>query len=583
MGLSPTTAKSFRAWALIALLSVLGAAAVSGQARGATDPTVAAVGDMACSSGYPDDNGGNGTATSCRYRYVSDLVVNPLPAGLLDLGDNQYETGALADFRQSYGPTFGRANAVVYPSIGNAEYDTGGAKGFFDYFAEEGVTSRILSTATDASHWADGYYSFDIGAWHLIALNSNCKQVGGCGSGSTQEKWLKKDLAANPFRCTLAYWHHPRWNSGDNGNDSNTAAFWTDLYNAHADVVLNGHGNHHYERHAPQNANGAPDDKGVREFIVSTGGEEHGTPPRAPGDADTLQVTDYTSFGVLRMTLHAGGYDWQFVPEVGSSFTDSGSETCRWVSAQTPGAPALKATAGENVVHLSWPAPSNGGTPITGYKVYRGTSAGDETLLETLSDVTSFDDFSGTAGTKYYYRVAAVNRVGEGPQSSEVSATPTPPPPPPPPSQPPPDPFPAPVPGSPTPLPGPGSEPPARAGALDVLSFGKAVVGSDGKARVSIRCTTRLVRRCRGKLSVALAGAPRASHAKKVKRGFARYSIGSLRKRTIEVQLTRSDAKAVRALSRIQLAHRRLRLTARTGMAGTIFEQTSLLLVSRTH
>src|SRR6185437_10825384 len=108
----------------------------------------------------------------------------------------------------------------------------------FDYFAETGVASRILKTATDASHWDDGYYSFDIGAWHIIALNSNCKKVS-CSNGSTQEKWLKKDLAANPYRCTVAYWHHPRWNAGDLGNDSSTAAFWTDLYAAHADVVLN--------------------------------------------------------------------------------------------------------------------------------------------------------------------------------------------------------------------------------------------------------------------------------------------------------------------------------------------------------
>ena len=322
--------KSLRTVLLTALLLAL---SQSGGAQ-AADPTIAAVGDMACSSDYPDYGGGNGTATSCRYRYVSDLVVNPLPTGLLVLGDNQYENGALTDFRESYGPTYGRANSVVYPSIGNAEYDWEDAQGYFDYFAETGVTSRILNTATDASHWDDGYYSFDIGAWHLIALNSNCSKItGGCKAGGAEETWLKNDLAANPYRCTLAYWHHPLWNSGDLGNDdknskTTTKAFWTDLYNAHADVVLNGHGNHHYERHAPQNPSGSPDAAGIREFIVSTGGEEHGTPNASPGDTDTLQAFDYTSFGVLRMTLHAGGYDWQFVPEVGGSFTDSGSDVC---------------------------------------------------------------------------------------------------------------------------------------------------------------------------------------------------------------------------------------------------------------
>ena len=266
----------------------------------------------------------------------------------------------------------------------------------------------------------------------MIALNSNCSDVaGGCKAGSPQETWLKADLAAHPNQCTLAYWHHPRWNSGALGNDSATAAFWTDLYNAHADVVLVGHGNHHYERQAPQTAAGVPSASGIRQFIVSTGGEEHGTPPATPGDQDRLEVADYTSFGVLRMTLHATSYDWQFVPEVGGSFTDSGSGTCHSAPiTQVPGAPSASATA-DSAVHVAWNAPSSGGAPITSYKLYRGTSPGAETLYKTLGNVTSYDDTAVAAGTKYYYRVSAVNSAGEGAQSNEVSATPasTPPPP----------------------------------------------------------------------------------------------------------------------------------------------------------
>jgi hypothetical protein len=364
--------RSRRAVALAAMLWALGLTHAGTTL--AADPTIAAVGDMACSSSYPDYNGGNGTADSCRFRYVSDLVVDPLPTGLLVLGDNQYENGALADFRHSYGPTYGRANSVVYPAIGNAEYDWKDGQGYFDYFAETGVTSRILGTATDASNWNDGYYSFDIGAWHLIALNSGiCQDVrpAVCKAGSAQDTWLENDLAAHPYRCTLAYWHHPLWNSGALGNDdrknskTNTTAFWNDLYGAHADVVLNGHGNHHYERHALQNPSGSPDSAGIREFIVSTGGEEHGQPNSSPGDKDTLQALDYTSFGVMKLTLHAGGYDWRFVPEAGGSYTDSGSGSCHWVSAQKPPAPSLKATGAESVVHLSWGAPAPRGTPQT--------------------------------------------------------------------------------------------------------------------------------------------------------------------------------------------------------------------------
>jgi acid phosphatase type 7 len=412
--------------ALIAALSLL--FAFGGRAE-AADPTIAAVGDMACSPSDANYNGGNGTAASCRQRYVSDLLVNPLPAALLVLGDNQYVNGELANFQTVYSPTFGRANSVVYPSLGNAEYGTANAKGFFDYFSSVGVTARIAGSGSDTSHLTSGgYYSFDIGTWHLIALNSNCGPAGGCGSGSAQETWLKSDLAAHPNRCTLAYWHHPRWNSGSLGNDSSTAAFWTDLYGAHADLVLNGHGNHHYERFLPQSPAGTPDAaNGIREFIVSTGGEDHGTPPANPGDPETSQIADYTSFGVMRLTLHPAGYDWQFVPEIGGSFTDSGSGTCHTstTTPQRPAAPTLSASAADSKVRLSWTAPSDGGAAITAYKVYRGSASGTETLLGSTANVNAYDDTAVTNDTKYYYRVAAVNSIGEGSLSNEVSATPS--------------------------------------------------------------------------------------------------------------------------------------------------------------
>lgn len=313
-------------------------------AGGQPDPVVDAVGDMGCAFNDPNYNGGAGVPSvaapgnNCLQRYVSDLVVNPLPSGLFDLGDNQYNTGALFDYQHVFDPTFGRANAVTYPSLGNAEYGNGSSPpdGFFQYFDSTNVAARVQANGGDASHFSDGYYAFNLGSWRIIVLNSNCtgtyRVSGGCQAGSPQERWLENDLAGTQQRCILAYWHHPRWNSGSLGNDPTTAAFWTDLYNAHATLVLNGHGNHHYERFTPQNPSGVADPAGIREFIVSTGGQSHGVPPSKPGDQSTSQITSYNTFGILQLTLHPTSYSWQFVPATADgqpgTFTDAGSGTC---------------------------------------------------------------------------------------------------------------------------------------------------------------------------------------------------------------------------------------------------------------
>jgi hypothetical protein len=212
--------------------------------------------------------------------------------------------------------------AITHPVPGNHEYftsggtdcdPTGGAAGYFRYFG---------AAAGDPTR---GYYSFDVGTWHLIALNSNCSQVGGCLVGSPEETWLQADLAAHPYSCTLAYWHHPRFTSGVVNNDLEVAPFWQDLYLAGADIVLNGHA-HGYERFAPQNPLGIADPAdGIREFVVGTGGEDfHAFALPLP----LSQVREDDTFGVLTLTLHSGSYDWNFVPEAGKPFTDSGSGTC---------------------------------------------------------------------------------------------------------------------------------------------------------------------------------------------------------------------------------------------------------------
>src|SRR6185369_17671028 len=191
--------------------------------------------------------------------------------------------------------------------------------GYYDYFNGAG------SLTGPAGEPGKGYYTFHNGAWRLFALNSNCSAAGGCGVGSPQEVWLKAQLAAHPAPCTLAFWHHPRFSSGEHGNSTATQALWQDLYDANADVVLVGH-DHDYERFAPQDPTGVSDPaRGIREFVVGTGGRSHyaiGTP------APNSEVRNSDTFGVLRLTLHPSSYDWKFVPEAGGTFTDSGTGYC---------------------------------------------------------------------------------------------------------------------------------------------------------------------------------------------------------------------------------------------------------------
>ena len=281
-------------------------------AEGAPDPVIAAAGDIACNPNGGNFNGGAGTATLCHQAATYGLLVDAGLTAVLVLGDSQYEKGEYANFLASYDPSWGRVKAITYPAPGNHEYDTPGATGYYRYFG---------AAAGDP---AKGYYSFDVGTWHLIALNSECSPVGGCGAGSPQEQWLRADLAAHPAACTLAYWHHPRFSSV-HGIDARTSAFWQTLYEHGAEIILNGH-DHNYERFAAQTPTGTADrDRGVREFVVGTGGKnlrQFGATIAANSEARNAV------YGVLMLTLRADGYDWQFVPEPGKTFTDSGSASC---------------------------------------------------------------------------------------------------------------------------------------------------------------------------------------------------------------------------------------------------------------
>jgi hypothetical protein len=280
---------------------------VGAQTTGAPDATLVAAGDIAMCN----ETGDEGTAA----------LVDSLPGTVLPLGDLAYQDGSKADFDNCYGPTWGRFKDRSRPTTGNHEYVQNGAGAYFDYWG------------ASAGDRAKGYYSFDVGPWHLIALNSTCNSVGGCGRNTPMEQWLRADLAAHPARCILAYWHHPRFFTPSRApgvgklvaTDTKMSPFWADLQAAGADVVLSGH-RHVYERFAKQDAKGNADPAGMREFVVGTGGGtfDHFEGPTAPNS----DLRKEGSYGVLQMTLRADGYDWRFVPVAGDTFTDSGSDTC---------------------------------------------------------------------------------------------------------------------------------------------------------------------------------------------------------------------------------------------------------------
>ena len=286
------------------------------------DPVIAAAGDIACdptASGY---NGGAGTSASCRQKATSDILVGADLAAVLPLGDEQYECGGASAFAQAYDPSWGRVKSTTHPAVGNHEYQTSGGTGCDATGNAGGYFSYFGSLAGDPSK---GYYSFDLGAWHIVALNTNdaCKEVS-CSAGSAQEQWLKADLAAHPAACTLAYWHAPRFWSGV--STLHYDALWNDLYAAGADVILNGHV-HNYERFSPQDPSGNADStRGIREFIVGTGGRSHAVFPSTIWR--TSEVRNADTFGVLELTLHATSYDWKFVHEAVKTFTDSGLTAC---------------------------------------------------------------------------------------------------------------------------------------------------------------------------------------------------------------------------------------------------------------
>ena len=239
-------------------------------------------------------------------------VVAGIAGTVIAVGDIAYPKGRTVDFTKCYTPTWGKLKSRTRPAAGNHEYYTAGAKPYFAYFGKRAGTA------------GKGWYSYEAGTWHVVVLNSNCDYVGGCGPGSAQERWLRADLAAHPALCTVAYFHHPLFSSGPHGSTAAVKPLWQDLYDAGAEVIVNGH-DHDYERFAPQTPDGALDTaRGIREFVVGTGGATLYPFIRRPANSEAKAA----AYGVIKLTLGTGTYRWDFVPVAGGTYTDTGTGTC---------------------------------------------------------------------------------------------------------------------------------------------------------------------------------------------------------------------------------------------------------------
>jgi hypothetical protein len=251
-------------------------------------------------------------AGSVTAALLDQLVAQHPDSVVFVAGDLAYGEGTPEQFAQCYDPTWGRHKERTRPSPGNHEYGTPGATGYFDYFGAAAGTP------------GQGYYSYQAGSWHVVVLNSNCGDIGGCEVGSPQELWLRQDLAASRAACTLAYWHHPLFSSGTHGGEASVQPLFSALYDHGAEVVINGH-DHDYERFAPQDPEGNRDPvRGIREFVAGTGGRGiRSFEVVVPNSEARLET-----FGVLALRLYADGYDWEFVPEPGSTSIDVGTGSC---------------------------------------------------------------------------------------------------------------------------------------------------------------------------------------------------------------------------------------------------------------
>ena len=362
-------------------------------AQSATDPVFVGAGDIARCSSLGDES------TAKLLAGISGTVYTT--------GDNAYPSGTTNEFNNCYNPSWGQYKARTMPTPGNHEYFTANASGYFGYFG---------TVAGDPSR---GYYSYDLGDWHVVALNSATSTA----AIATMVEWLKQDLDANPTSCTLAYFHHPVFSSGSvhNGIDPTMKPSWEALYAAGADVVVNGH-SHNYERFAPQTPTGVEDpERGIREFIVGTGGGAfHSFGTIQPNS----EVRNSGTFGVLKLTLHPSSYDWKFVPVAGKTFTDSGSRQCHDAPTNSDTtAPVVQpprqafptgATLGTTTIptKLTWSATDEDGS-IASYQLQRSSNGGSSWTNVSLASATSTTKtLQLSPGGTYQFRVRATDSAG---------------------------------------------------------------------------------------------------------------------------------------------------------------------------
>lgn len=302
-----------------------------------TAPVIAAVGDIACDPHSGSYKSGKGTDAACQQNAVAALLKGRQIAAFLPLGDEQYQVGALSAYKVSYQRAFGAYLAISQPVPGNHEYYTSGAKGYYSYFGARAHKS------------SGGSYSYDLGAWHIIAINAATCGGSGCGPTSSFGKWLAADLKSHVAnKCTLAYWHEPLWSVGLHPTFVPIAPVWNALQRAGVDVVLTGH-DHNYQRFAPlgpasfnlRSGTVQPPTinrtTGMRQFIVGTGGESNypwgSHIPVATSRAVEVKATNpnHGIFGVLFVTLNDASYSWQFVQARttgAKAFTDKGTTAC---------------------------------------------------------------------------------------------------------------------------------------------------------------------------------------------------------------------------------------------------------------
>jgi len=279
-----------------------GVTAKAAGSLGAKVAAVAAAGDIACAT--------PASVPGCRAADTAKLVERLKPSLVLALGDLSYEAGTAAEFSHGYAPTWGKFRSITFPVPGNHEYNTDGAAGYKAWWGKAAMPQGTT------------WHSRRLGNWLILGLDSNCGDVGGCGSGSAQGRWLSAQLSSSP-KCVLAIWHHPRRSSGPHGDNSSVQPLWQMLAKARADLVLNGH-DHDYERFAPLDSQANPTKVGMREFVVGTGGKQpYPLVKSTPGSQASVQGVP----GVLDLQLFTRGWSWRFVATSGS-VEDSGSSAC---------------------------------------------------------------------------------------------------------------------------------------------------------------------------------------------------------------------------------------------------------------